>query len=52
MKDLENLKECLRLEFKKKEIQELQREQRAQQLQEQREKIQQKKRFDEFVNKM
>ncbi len=52
MKNLETLKECLRMEIKKKELQELQRQQQAQVMQEQRKKIEQKKRFDNFVNKM
>lgn len=51
MKNLETLKECLRMEMKKKQLQELQR-QRDQAIQEQRKKIEQKKRFDNFVNKM
>lgn len=51
MKNLETLKECLRMEIKKKQLQELQRQQ-DQVMQEQRKKIQQKKRFDDFVNKM
>lgn len=52
MKNLETLKECLRIEMKKKQLQELQRQQQAQEMQERNKKIQQKKRFDNFVNKM